>query len=185
MKHSILAASVILAVVVPTSVSSASMAAPSARRIPCTKTFTVKMAKRAIDVTYSGTRRVVARELRNIRRYVRCQRYLKHRHVLNKYWRHAASRWRTRNAPALTGPVIASWYDDSGGTGCGFHTTYGIATFVVPCGGHVLLKFGGHTVVATRDDSGPYVGGRVFDLNPTTKTALGCSDLCPVYYSVQ
>ena len=55
---------------------------------------------------------------------------------------------------------------------------------IAPCGTRVRLCNGGTCVVATRDDSGPYVGGRTFDLDPTTRDALSCSALCTVSYRV-
>lgn len=91
-----------------------------------------------------------------------------------------------RYAPPLLGPVIASWYWDAGTTGCGFHAHFGIATLLpnVPCGGQVRICNGSLCVIATRDDSGPYVAGRVFDLDPATKAAIDCSDLCSVRYTL-
>lgn len=68
---------------------------------------------------------------------------------------------------------VASWYDDAGQTGCGFHATYGVANKSLPCGTKVTFSYAGHTVVATVDDRGPYVGGRTWDLNQNTAAALG------------
>lgn len=87
----------------------------------------------------------------------------------------------------MTGPVLASWYYDQGlPTGCGFHATYGIATLLpgVPCGGKVRICHNSSCVIATRDDSGPYVSGRTFDLDPVTRNALGCGGLCEVTYAI-
>jgi rare lipoprotein A (peptidoglycan hydrolase) len=33
-------------------------------------------------------------------------------------------------------------------------------------------------------DRGPYIYGRLFDLNPTTRAALGCPGLCDVRWSI-
>lgn len=73
--------------------------------------------------------------------------------------------------------ALASWFYDAGVTGCGFHATYGIAALNVPCGTRLRLCYVG-CVTATREDSGPYVAGRTFDLNPTVRAALHCPDLC-------
>lgn len=163
--------------------ASAATAAPTGEHTMCSKTYTTRMADRAIRVTYSGTRTVTHRERKRLWLYLRCQRRPWNKPVVWRYWQTRTHAWKLRLNPPMTGPVTASWYYDAGTTGCGFHASYGIATFVVPCGGHVLLRYGSRTVLATRDDSGPYVGGRVFDLDPATKAALGCSDLCrPVYY---
>ena len=76
---------------------------------------------------------------------------------------------------------VASWYDDAGSTGCGFHATYGVANKSLPCGTHVTFSYGGRTVVATVDDRGPYVGGRTWDLNQNTAAALGFAGVGTVW----
>jgi len=101
----------------------------------------------------------------------------------------AGSRF-ARPASALAGriivltPAVASWYDDAGSTACGFHARYGIASRTLPCGTHVMLSYGGRTVVATVDDRGPYVNGRTFDLNQNTAGYLGMWGVARVYTSV-
>lgn len=67
---------------------------------------------------------------------------------------------------------LASWYDDAGSTGCGFHAGLGVANRTLPCGTRVRLRYGGRSVTATVDDRGPYVGGRDWDLNQNTAAAL-------------
>lgn len=153
---------------------------------PCDKLFTVKMDERAANAVYRGTRHVTLRNLRLLGYMERCQRNPSAQWFARSYNR---ARWqqhfrRVQDASTPWRHAIASWYYDSGTTGCGFHATYGIATFVVGCGGTVRLKGpGGAVVTATRDDSGPYVGGRTFDLDPSTKAALGCGDLCDVQWA--
>jgi rare lipoprotein A len=68
---------------------------------------------------------------------------------------------------------LASWYEDGGTTGCGFHAHYGVANKSLPCGTRVAFSHAGRTVIATVDDRGPYVGGREWDLNQNTAAALG------------
>lgn len=68
---------------------------------------------------------------------------------------------------------VASWYDDGGSTACGFHAGLGVANRTLPCGTKVRFRHAGHTVTATVDDRGPYVGGRDWDLNQNTAAALG------------
>jgi rare lipoprotein A len=68
---------------------------------------------------------------------------------------------------------VASWYDDGGSTACGFHAGLGVAHRTLPCGTKVRLRHAGHTVTATVDDRGPYVGGREWDLDQDTAAALG------------
>jgi len=95
---------------------------------------------------------------------------------------------RAASAPAgkIVGlqPTVASWYDDAGNTACGFHATYGVANKTLPCGTKVTLSYGGHTVVATVDDRGPYVYGRSFDLNQNTARYLGMWGVAQVFASV-
>jgi hypothetical protein len=67
----------------------------------------------------------------------------------------------------------ASWYNDGGNTACGFHAHYGVANRTLPCGTQVSLRYNGRSVTATVDDRGPYVGGRDWDLNQNTASALG------------
>jgi 3D (Asp-Asp-Asp) domain-containing protein len=81
-------------------------------------------------------------------------------------------------------PIVASWYYDAGNTACGFHATYGVANKTLPCGTKVTLSYGGHTVVATVDDRGPYVYGRTFDLNQNTARYLGMWGVGRVFASV-
>jgi 3D (Asp-Asp-Asp) domain-containing protein len=94
---------------------------------------------------------------------------------------------RAASAPAgkIVGlqPTVASWYDDGGNTACGFHATYGVANKTLPCGTKVTLSYGGHTVVATVDDRGPYVYGRSFDLNQNTARYLGMWGVAQVFAS--
>ena len=81
-------------------------------------------------------------------------------------------------------PTVASWYYDAGSTACGFHATYGVANKTLPCGTKVTLSYGGHTVVATVDDRGPYVYGRTFDLNQNTARYLGMWGVGTVFASL-
>ena len=80
-------------------------------------------------------------------------------------------------------PDVASWYDDSGATACGFHAQYGVANRTLPCGTHVTFTVGGRSVRATVDDRGPFVGGRNWDLNQNTAAALGFSGVGTVWVS--
>lgn len=77
----------------------------------------------------------------------------------------------------------ASWYNDGGSTACGFHAHYGVANRTLPCGTKVALRYDGRSVTATVDDRGPYVGGRDWDLNQTTASALGFGGVGTVWSS--
>jgi hypothetical protein len=77
----------------------------------------------------------------------------------------------------------ASWYSDGGSTACGFHAYYGVANRTLPCGSKVALRYHGRSVTATVDDRGPYVGGRDWDLNQNTASALGFGGVGTVWSS--
>jgi rare lipoprotein A len=77
----------------------------------------------------------------------------------------------------------ASWYEDGGNTACGFHAHYGVANRTLPCGTRVALRYNGRSVTATVDDRGPYVGGRDWDLDQNTASALGFGGVGAVWSS--
>ena len=77
----------------------------------------------------------------------------------------------------------ASWYSDGGTTACGFHARYGVANRTLPCGTKVSLRYNGRSVTATVDDRGPYVGGRDWDLNQNTASALAFGGVGAVWSS--
>jgi hypothetical protein len=79
--------------------------------------------------------------------------------------------------------TVASWYNDGGGTACGFHAGLGVANKTLPCGTKVTFMYGGHRVTATVDDRGPFVAGRTWDLNQTTAAALGFGGVATVWSS--
>jgi rare lipoprotein A len=79
--------------------------------------------------------------------------------------------------------AIASWYYDAGGTACGFHAHFGVASPGLPCGTKVTFRNGGSEVMATVDDRGPFVGGRSWDLNQSTAAALGFAGVGAIWAS--
>ena len=81
-------------------------------------------------------------------------------------------------------PVLVSWYYDAGNTACGFHAGYGVASPYLPCGTHVTFAYHGRSVTAVVDDRGPFVPGRVYDLNQNTASALGFGGVDVVWSSV-
>src|SRR5437763_5975359 len=70
-------------------------------------------------------------------------------------------------------PSVASWYDDTGETACGFHAYYGVANLNLPCGTKVRFYYHGRAVTAVVQDRGPYGAGREWDLNQNLAHALG------------
>ncbi len=80
-------------------------------------------------------------------------------------------------------PALASWYQDGGATACGFHAGLGVANRSLPCGTRVTFGYGGRTVTAVVDDRGPYAGGREWDLNQNTASALGFAGVGTVWSS--
>lgn len=149
----------------------------------CARTFSLPQVKRAISATYSGTDLPGKGAYGRLHRYVRCLRNVSQRPAARVAWRAAHDAWAARRHP-FHGPVIASWFDDAGGTACGIHATYGFATLLsIPCGATITMRGpNGMEVRATREDSGPYIAGRTFDLNPALKAALGCGDICSVMW---
>jgi rare lipoprotein A len=93
--------------------------------------------------------------------------------VLFKGDRDNARSVRAAGAMTVYQESVASWYQDGGNTACGFHAGLGVANKSLPCGTKVRFRHAGHTVTATVDDRGPYVGGRTWDLNQDTAAALG------------
>lgn len=95
----------------------------------------------------------------------------------------------TRTVSARAGTLtvytesVASWYDDAGGTACGFHAHYGVASPSLPCGSSVTFRLGHHAVKAVVDDRGPYVSGRQWDLNQNTAGALSFDGVQTVWSS--
>lgn len=165
------------------------MAAPIAHADSrhCNKLFTVWMDQRAANAIYHGTRKVTSKQLRLLDRLERCQRNPQARPFVHSY-NHRQKSAHTRRIIAARIPpmpyyVLASWFYDGGATACGFHATYGVANKTLPCGYRVQLRHGGNSVEAIVEDRGPFIYGRTFDLNPNTKAALGCSDLCVVQAS--
>jgi len=75
------------------------------------------------------------------------------------------------------GTAVASWFDDSGSTACGMHYLRGLASRTLGCGQAVHLCYHG-CEVAHVEDRGPFVDGRLFDLNPGARDAIDCTDLC-------
>lgn len=74
-----------------------------------------------------------------------------------------ASAYSTQDSPGVEGCTGRPLRDD----------TLTFASLIVPCGAHVRFCTGGRCVIARRTDSGPYAGGRSFDLALGTARALG------------
>ena len=91
----------------------------------------------------------------------------------------------TRSVGAMTvyGQSLASWYNDAGNTACGYHAGLGVANRTLPCGTKVRIRYGGRSVTATVDDRGPFVGGRDWDLNQNTASALGFGGVGTIWVS--
>ena len=86
-------------------------------------------------------------------------------------------------APLPMSTALASWYSDHGGGACGVgdvQSGYRFASLFLRCGSRVRFCHNGSCVNAVMSDHGPYISGRLFDLNANLKYALRCSDLCTV-----
>ena len=96
---------------------------------------------------------------------------------------HNASATRPAGSVTALHAALASWYQDGGNTACGFHAGLGVANRTLPCGTKVTFHYGSRTVNAVVDDRGPYAGGREWDLNQTTASALGFAGVGTVWSS--
>lgn len=146
----------------------------------CVKTFTMHMDKRAAHAVYAGSRRVRVREVRMLRRIARCQRRARNIPRARRFNADRRSEWLTRRADLNMSPALASWYGLGGSGACGtsVQSGYRFASLFLACGTVIRMCHGSSCVDAEMADHGPYVGGRLFDLNYNLKQALGCGDLC-------
>lgn len=196
MKRIMLLASLVLAVAVPVSVSNVDAQSqpphlvgpvttqPVTHKRPgCAKLFTVKMAQRAINATFHGTKNVTKKERQHLDHIAQCQRNENARPFVHWYRRRAWRAWNARCHPPFY-QSLASWYNDGGATACGYHEQFGVAHKSLPCGTHVTFKLNGHKVNAVVDDRGPYVGAREWDLNQNTAAALGFGGVGVVWYHI-
>jgi rare lipoprotein A len=95
----------------------------------------------------------------------------------------SAKAWAAAGSLTSYRESVASWYDDGGGTACGFHAHYGVANRTLPCGSRITFIRGGHRVTAVVDDRGPFVSGRDWDLNQNTAGALAFDGVETVWSS--
>jgi rare lipoprotein A (peptidoglycan hydrolase) len=100
-----------------------------------------------------------------------------------RWWarHHARQSIGQPQGPEVVG--VASWYSDEGSTACGTHYAAGVASLTLACGTRLELCHDGCEVVVVQD-RGPYIAGRVLDLNPGAKAGIACDDLCSVRYSL-
>lgn len=95
-------------------------------------------------------------------------------------------------SPSLASEGVASYYGGSDGL-CGHRTATGerlncnehtAAHRSLPFGTRVRVSYGGRSVVVRINDRGPFVRGRVLDLNVHTARALGMGGTSRVQYEV-
>jgi rare lipoprotein A (peptidoglycan hydrolase) len=149
----------------------------------CSKTYTDQMIRRAIDSTYIGIQDVTEAQKHRLTRYIFCARNQNHKPRMRRYWTRVKQEWLVRRHPPYT--ELASWYNDAGGTACGFHAYLGVANKSLPCGTEVVFSYHGRLATAVVQDRGPYVGGRKWDLNEGLAGALGFSGVDYVQVSIQ
>jgi len=106
-------------------------------------------------------------------RSVRCDRHI------DRWLAELHRRWQRLHEQVHEGwaTAVASWYDDAGATACGTHYARGLASRTLACGTAVRLCFHG-CETAYVQDRGPFIAGRLFDLNPGARAASDCTDLC-------
>jgi hypothetical protein len=81
--------------------------------------------------------------------------------------------------------AVASYYNLHGGGACGVgdvQSGYRFANLSMACGTQIRFCYRSCTT-AVMSDRGPYVSGRLFDLNVNLRYALGCPDLCYLKWS--
>lgn len=164
-------------------------AVPQPQTYGCEKTFTVHMDTRAARAIYRGTRDVTRRQLRLLRRLVRCQRHRGARAFVEAFNARSREAWARRRQVAAQPPppplayAVASWYDTPGVGACALgpdvQSGYRFASLILACGAAILVCHAG-CVVATMADHGPYVAGRTFDLNVNVRDAIACGGVCLV-----
>ena len=113
-------------------------------------------------------------------------------HWLGRCLRHHGRAYCRRHhfdrRPAFRTSVV-SWYrDDGGATASGWTARYGVADcgvmgYCYPFGTSIRFCLRG-CVTATVDDHGPYVYGRVFDLDEATAQAIGFGGVGPVRWRI-
>jgi hypothetical protein len=145
----------------------------------CSHHFTIRMARRAVDAAYGGLGGVSAHRARKIGWYIRCQWNTQHRPQLHRMLSAHRSRWRHRRDHPMHSTAV-SWYDDAGQTASGVHATMGFAAcgmgLCVPMGARVEFCYpagSSHCIVGVRDDSGPYIPSRGYDLGQDLAGWLG------------
>jgi rare lipoprotein A (peptidoglycan hydrolase) len=179
-----------LAIAAPAVIAATTTVTQPAPHPGCTKTFNLRVDRRAARRIYAGTRHVTLHDLRLLGYLERCQARLRNWPVARRFNRtldreHKQVMLQARLSSSLD-YAVASWYYDTSGAcaspnGC---STYGVANLSLPFGTRVLFDYHGRTVTATVDDRGPYVGGRTWDLNQTTAGALGFSGVDTVGYRI-
>lgn len=152
----------------------------------CGKTFTVPMDHRAAGAIYAGTKDVSLHELRVLGYIEMCQRKVRNIHVVRAFNAAAAKAWDLRrNPPAPPWSYsVASWYQDAGGTACGFHAALGVAHKTLPCGTVVDFIYHGRRATGVVQDRGPFISGREWDLNQGLAGALGFDGVDTVGYHI-
>lgn len=154
--------------------------APAPLRHGCHRLFSLGELRAYGRRVYSY-RSITRRAQRHVALMIRCQRTAAHERWARDWRRRAlAARWGRLHP--WRGPVGASWYNDAGTTASGFHAYFGFANKTLAFGTRVEFLYHGRTAVGVMDDHGPYVGGRVFDLNQNLARALGYGGIDAVMY---
>jgi hypothetical protein len=149
----------------------------------CQKTFTLKMDERGARAIYAGTHDLSRWQEGLLRRLERCQRQPADVRRARAYNGLQRLRWSARRYDRSHpySSAMASYYDLGGSGACGVDVQagYRFASLFLPCGARVEMCHVG-CVEAVMSDAGPYVSGRLFDLNVNLRDGIGCPDLCEV-----
>jgi len=165
----------------------------------CPRSFTLSYGRQVARRVFRGDHELPQVVYPRVRHLEICQQSEPHqkkltRFVGKEYWHHKKRVLSHISKPKVvrvvtpvvpTSSGLASYYDLTGDGSCGAPAQdgYQFASLFLACGTQVEMC-AERCVVATMNDHGPYVSGRLFDLNVNLRDALGCSDLCEVRYKV-
>ena len=173
-------------IVVMTAMALAPMSIHHHHQQHCSKLFTVQMGERAANAVFSQSTWPTIKQFKLLGYIERCQKNPNAQGFIRSYDRRKYAEWKQlwRQLHSTVYAAVASWYNDAGLTASGWHAYYGVANKTLPFGTAVNFEYHGNRVQAIVDDRGPYIGGRTWDLNQNTASALGMFGVDVVHASV-
>jgi hypothetical protein len=145
------------------------------------------MDTRAAKAVYAGTREVRPPEYAMLLRIAHCQRVPANKAKARKFNTSQRHSWKLRRYQKYLdlhmSLAIASYYDTHGIGACNnsggdVQIGYRFASLFLACGTRVKFCHRNICAIGIMSDHGPYVGGRLFDLNVNLKYLLRCGGIC-------